>query len=259
MGFIRSAEIVASSTADFALDAWERVSILAGNSRLDVGMDGSIKIQAQMQAFKAGLLHADKIRRDTGRLPALSVAFDHKGIFRRQFLRAGLSNSQKRNPSLCHLRPEIVEVFEPAASDLGIPLEHILAIHEDSARTHAEHLLSTMPMPAEVRHRMAVGASEAPVCGVAGGGKITCAAITSEYFCKAMDAGDASTSGQAVLEAFFEASPWSEVLVYVRGLQLTHALGMQFGIRLNLVSPDGSVHRGELVRATPRVVPGVVA
>lgn len=237
------------------------ISILAGNSRLDIDESGRVKIEAQYQAFRAALVHADEIRRQTGKLPPLSIAFDHKGVFRRQFLRDGLSNSQKRNPRLCHLRAEIIDVFGPLAEELQIPTEHILAIHEDSARTHAAHVLNTMSMPTDVRHRMAVPAAERPTCGASGGSKITCAAITSEYFCKAVDANGASAAPQALLEVFFEASPWSEVLAYVRGLQLTHALGMQFGIRLNLVTPEGTLRRGQIVYAAPEphVSPALIA
>lgn len=237
------------------------VSILAGNSRLDIGDDGSIKVEAQSRAFQAGLMRAHEIRRQSGRLPPISIAFDHRGVFRRQFLRDGLSNSQKRNPRLCHLHSDIIDTFGPPAHELGIPLEHILVIHEDSARTHAEHMLSTMPLPAEVRHRMVVAATEHPACGASSAAKITCAAITSEYFCKAADAVGAPSPAPALLDVFFEASPWSEVLAYVRGLQLTHALGMRFGIRLNLVTPAGTVQRGEIVHADRKapVSPELVA
>ncbi|HUA79925.1 MAG TPA: hypothetical protein VL997_06100 [Dyella sp.] len=232
-----------------ALAQAPQISILAGNSRLDVGDDGVIKIEAQHEAFRAGLIRADEIRRQSGKLPPISIAFDHKGVFRRQFLRDGLSNSRKRNPRLSDLRTEIVDLFAPPAQALAMPLEHILVIHEDSARTHAEHVLNTMPMPAEVRHRMVVTPTERPACGASSGAKITCAAITSEYFCKAAHAEGSPSPAQAVLEVFFEASPWSEVLAYVRGLQLTHALGMRFGVRLNLVTPAGMVRRGEIVHA----------
>ena len=227
------------------------ISILAGNSRLDIDAGGAVKIEAQRHAFRVALSHADEIRRQTGKLPPVSIAFDHRGVFRRQFLRDGLSNSQKRNPRLCHLRAEIVDVFGPMAEELNIPSEHILAIHEDSARTHAQHMLNTAAMPADVRHRMVVAATERPACAASDHSKITCAAITSEYFCKAVDVGDAAAVKQPLLEVFFEASPWSEVLAYVRGLQLTHALGMQFGIRLNLVTPEGAVRKGQVVYAVP--------
>jgi hypothetical protein len=132
---------------------------------------------------------------------------------------------------------------------LNIPHDHILVIHEDSARTHAEHLLSTQPIPAEVRHRMVTAAAERSTCGISNSSKLTCAAITSEYFCKAVEVEASPSATQALLEVFFEASPWSEVLAYVRGLQLTHALGMRFDIRLNLVTSTGAVRRGEIVHA----------
>jgi hypothetical protein len=251
MAFITPTSFIAPDNLAPMLARPPHVSILAGNSRLDIGSDGLIKIEAQLQAFRAALLHANQVRHQSGSFPPISIAFDHKGIFRRQFLRDGLSNSQKRNPRLCHLLPEIIAIFGPLADELHIPHEHILIIHEDSARTHAEHLLSTQPIPAEVRHRMVTATTERSTCGIANGSKLTCAAITSEYFCKAVDADGSPSATQALLEVFFEASPWSEVLAYVRGLQLTHALGMRFDIRLNLVTAAGAVRRGEIVHAEP--------
>jgi len=249
MAYISIAGFVAQNEMSPALARLYEVSILAGNSRLERGDDGVVKIEAQLQAFKAGLAYADEIRRHTGRLPPISVAFDHKGVFRRQFLREGLSNSQKRNPRLSHLCTEIIDVFGPVADALSIPLDHVLVIHEDSARTHAEHVLNTVPLPAELRHRMAVSAPEHATCGASGGAKITCAAITSEYFCKAAQLDESALPVQLVLEVFFESAPWSEVLAYVRGLQLAHALGKKFGVRLNLVGADGAVRKGELMSA----------
>lgn len=251
MAFITPTSFIAPDNLVPMLAQPSQISILAGNSRLDIGGDGLIKIEAQLQAFRAALVYANQLRHQIGKLPPVSIAFDHKGIFRRQFLRDGLSNSQKRNPRLCHLRPEIINVFGPLADGLNIPHDHILIIHEDSARTHAEHLLSTQPIPAEVRHRMVTATTERSACGISNSSKLTCAAITSEYFCKAVDAEGSPSATQALLEVFFEASPWSEVLAYVRGLQLTHALGMRFDIRLNLVTPAGAVRRGEVVHAEP--------
>lgn len=249
MAYITVAGFVAQSEISPALARLYEVSILAGNSRLEIDDDGAVKVEAQLQAFKAGLVYADEIRRHTGQLPPISVAFDHKGVFRRQFLREGLTNSQKRNPRLCHLRTEIIDVFGPVADSLAISLDHILVIHEDSARTHAEHVLNTVPLPAALRHRMAVSAPEHATCGASAGAKITCAAITSEYFCKAAQVDNTPLPVQVVLEVFFESAPWSEVLAYVRGLQLAHALGKKFGVRLNLVGADGAVHKGELTSA----------
>ncbi|WP_233842706.1 hypothetical protein [Dyella sp. 2HG41-7] len=250
MGFINLTSLIAQDNAT-PTSVQPSINILAGNSRLDIDAAGAIRIEAQLQAFRAALIYADDLRRQTGKLPPVSIAFDHKGVFRRQFLRDGLSNSQKRNPRLCHLRTEIVDVFGPIAEALNIPTEHILVIHEDSARTHADHMLNTVPLSADVRHRMVVAAADRPTCGAPSNSKITCAAITSEYFCKAIEADDESLETQPVLEVFFEASPWSEVLAYVRGLQLTHALGMRFGIRLNLVTPEGTLRKGQVVYADP--------
>jgi hypothetical protein len=205
-----------------------RVSIFAGHSRLDVTPDGSIKIDAQMRAFKAALIHADAVRHQTGVLPRVSIAFSHRGAFRRQFVRVGLG-SHPHPLRLCHLRTEIITTFASVADALHIPLEHILVIHEDAARTHAELAVNTSTLPA---------------------------VVASEYFCSAMGE-DASEPDHTVLEVFFEPSPWSEVPTYVRGLKLTHALGKAFGIRLNLVTPEGAVRHGEIaygVLASPELI-----
>jgi hypothetical protein len=74
--------------------------------------------------------------------------------------------------------------------------------------------------------------------------RITCAAITSAYFRAACSTARES---ETLLEVFFEDTPWSRVLAYVRGLQLSHALGSAGSIRLNLVDSDGTVQRGEII------------
>jgi hypothetical protein len=225
------------------------VCILAGNSRLDLREDLSVAVQPQLGAFEAGLALAGDILAETGVLPMVSVAFDHRGVFRRQFLVPGLSNSQKRHPRLSQLHPDIVAIFDDSARRLGIPLEQILALHEDSARTHIDHLLSTTALSWEVRSRMtSMGEIDAaaPACAVgpANRPRITCAAITSAYFRAACSTARES---ETLLEVFFEDTPWSRVLAYVRGLQLSHALGSAGSIRLNLVDSDGTVQRGEII------------
>jgi hypothetical protein len=82
--------------------------------------------------------------------------------------------------------------------------------------------------------------------------KLTCAAITKEYFESA--AGEHSARG-TVLEVFFEDSAWSRSLAYVRGLQLSHLLGVRADIRLNLVDEAGTVTQGELIPARPMSLP----
>ena len=225
------------------------VCILAGNSRLEVTEDGSVAVQPQLRAFEAGLSLAGDCLAETGDLPMLSVAFDHRGVFRRQFLIPGLTNSQKRHPRLSQLHPDVIAVFEDSARRLGIPLEQILAIHEDSARTQIDHLLNTTDLSWEIRSRMmAVGESNdnMPACpgGTDNRPRVTCAAITSAYFRKA---SSIARESDVLLEVFFEDTPWSRVLAYVRGLQLTHSMGIATRIRLNLVDSDGTVQRGGII------------
>lgn len=222
------------------------VSILAGNSRVCLDENRHVVVEAQLKAFEAALKFADDLRADGHGSPRLSVAFDHRGIFRLQFLAEGLSNSQRRNPRMCHLHASIQAIFAPIAAQYSVPLADIRVIHEDSARQHLVHSMANLAIPEPVRRRMLLTAPDAA------SPKLSCAAITKEYFERAAGAeGD----GDAVLEVFFEDSEWSRSLAYVRGLQLSHMLGVSADIRLNLVENDGQVSRGELI-AAPAVSAG---
>lgn len=218
--------------------------ILAGNSRVSRDNDGNIVVQAQLRAFDAAL-HLARQEQDRGRpLPGLSVAFDHQGIFRLQFLTENLTNSQKRRPRLSHLHPSIQQIFLPVAEKYRIPLSAIQAIHEDSARQHLTHTLATQQLPERLIRRMLGVSTDAQESSH----KLTCAAITKEYFARAAD----SRSGQhAYLDVFFEQCAWSENLAYVRGLQLSHLLGVSASIRLNLVDEFGCISQGEWISPRP--------
>ncbi|MGV7963176.1 hypothetical protein QPK13_19430 [Photorhabdus tasmaniensis] len=228
------------------------VSILAGNSRVHLNKDNEIVVEAQLKAFEAALLFAKRCQDKCGELPRISVAFDHHGIFRLQFLTENLSNSQKRNPRLSHLHASIMNVFLPVAEKHQIPLCEIRVIHEDSARQHLVHILASGEIPETITRRMVsktFADGKPPTSDVSyeePTQKLTCAAITKEYFEKA--AGDHKGS-DAILEVFFEDCAWSRALAYVRGLQLSHMLGVLTAIRLNLVNEEGDVSTGDLITA----------
>jgi len=75
------------------------ISILAGNSRVSRDDEtGIITVQAQLAAFRAALSRAVEIKDTSDTLPSISIALDHRGTFRKQFLLDGLTNSQKRQP-----------------------------------------------------------------------------------------------------------------------------------------------------------------
>jgi len=228
-----------------------KICILAGNSRLEITKESKVHVDAQIAAFDAGLARANEVRTLTGSLPPISIAFDHQGIFRRQFLSAGLSNSQQRHPRLSQLRPEIIDIFASAAKKWNVPMDAILAIHEDSARTRIDHFLAMTPPPPSVLKRLVVqsnsdGKSTNDQAGGNDRPRVSCAAVTSEYFRRAVLG---TVPFEYALEVFFEDSPWSRVLAYVRGLQVARALGAEYSIQLNLVDLDGTVHHGE--RAIP--------
>ncbi|MDY3572502.1 hypothetical protein [Enterobacter hormaechei] len=217
------------------------ISILAGNSRVDRNDNGDIIVQAQLHAFDAALRFARQCLDNGMPQPRLSVAFDHHGIFRLQFLDENLSNAQKRRPRLNQLHPSIRRIFQPVADKYRIALSDIQAIHEDSARQHLTHILAHAHIPERLTRRMLTDPSPANTGEhrEAQGQKLTCAAITKEYF-------ERAAGGNTLLEVFFEDSDWSDSLGYVRGLQLSHLLGVPAAIRLNLVNDAGEVSEGEL-------------
>ncbi len=228
------------------------VSILAGNSRVYLNKDSEIVVEAQLKAFEAALMFAKRSQDECGQLPRISVAFDHHGIFRLQFLIENLTNSQKRNPRLSHLHASIRNIFLPVTEKYQIPLSEIRVIHEDSARQHLVHTLDSGEIPEIITRRMVsknLADGKPPTSDASyeePTQKLTCAAITKEYFEKA--AGDHKGS-DAILEVFFEDCAWSRALAYVRGLQLSHMLGVSTAIRLNLVNEEGEVSKGDVVTA----------
>lgn len=225
------------------------VAILLGNSRV-ARDNGRIEVQAQLQAFVAGLQCATHYREVTGALPRLSLAIDHKGVFRRQFVAPGLSQSATRHPRLSQLDPAIVEVFAPVARAAGIEPDHIHVLHEDSARTHALH--TSEKMGGDGRRKWIAVANPVLRCGVTCAMRpesdevsehVTCAAVTREYYLSSLREMD---PGSSALEVFIEDDPWSLVSVYVRGAALAGALGDRFAIRLHLVGKQGGVVAGKL-------------
>jgi hypothetical protein len=208
--------------------------------------DGLIQVQAQLRAFEAALGLARRCMQAGHPMPRLSVAFDHRGIFRTQFLDDGLSNSQKRHPRLSHLHPAIRSVFQPAATLHQITLGDIHAIHEDSARQHLSHTVALGGVPERLLRRMLADTASPAVGEVlqVPTQRLTCAAITTEYFARAVgETGPDAT----LLEVFFEDSAWSGRLAYGQGLQLSHLLGSSATIRLNLVNEQGAISQGECI------------
>lgn len=244
------------------------ISILAGNSRVSRDDEtGHITVQAQVAAFRAALSRAIEIKNLTGQLPSISIALDHRGTFRKQFLLDGLTNSQKRHPKLSQLHPEIVAVFQPFADELGIPLCAIAIIHEDSARTHASHVIETGDLPFNIKRLMKVDEdsddevsnadpqpdqthSAACSVGSSPAAKVTCAAVTTEYFLSSVDKQSGS------LEVYFENDIWSQPNVYTRGAVLMKELGSQVDVRLRIVDKLGNIFGAKKASALPaRVEP----
>jgi hypothetical protein len=228
-------------------------SILAGNSRLSIAEDSSFTIEGQFQAFKAGLAFARLTQEQHGMLPSISVAFDHKGVFRKQFLGPNLTNSQKRNPRLSQLHPDIVAPFAAVSDEFGIDLSDVHVIHEDSAKEHLSHLRKAGSYdPYWVRQAFTEGEAgdeSSATCGISGhdGPKANCAGITTEYFQKAANATGQIAAAMRLLDVFIETDPWSDVYVYMRGIALTQLLHPALAVRLNSVDKLGTISPGEIV------------
>ncbi|MET3106420.1 hypothetical protein AAKU67_000903 [Oxalobacteraceae bacterium GrIS 2.11] len=219
------------------------IAILAGNSRVSRDeASGVITVQAQLAAFQAGLRRAAEIRAESNQLASISLALDHRGTFRKQFLLEGLTNSQKRHPNLAQLHPGIVEVFAPVARMFDIPMTSIAIIHEDSARTHASHIIQTRNLPLALTRLMKVetdsdedDVDENESGGAGTNNRVTCAAVTSEYF-----SGSINTNTR-ILEVYFENDIWSQAKVYTRGALLMQELGSKVQVRLMIVDRSGAV------------------
>lgn len=140
------------------------ISILAGNFRVSRDQHGKILIDKQLNAFDAALRLARQCLNNGHALPKLSVAFDHHGIFRLQFLAENLSNTQKRRPRLSHLHPSIQQIFLPITEKYQIALSDIHAIHEDSARQHLAHTLATEAIPERLARRMQASDEQIRAC-----------------------------------------------------------------------------------------------
>lgn len=215
------------------------VAVLAGNSRVCVDEVGRVIVEAQEQAFQAGVRRALEHRR-SGATARIALALDHRGVFRKRFLREGLPQSRKRRPRLCDLRAEVADIFLGLAAAVGVSGTDIEVLHEDSARTHMEHLLINKQVPAALVGRLGAFGDdddERP--------KVTCAAVTAEYYRAAAGIRGGFAGTDSSLEVFIEDDGWSQVPTYLRGVALAHALGLQARIKLFLVSKDGVVHGGE--------------
>lgn len=228
-------------------------ALMAGNSRLELRADGTIKVEAQRAALCAALDRAAEIARETGNSPPIAVAFDHKGVFRKQFLLPQLSNLRKRRPRLSDLDPIIRAEFAADLQTAGIEAEAIKVIHEDSSRTYISHLESMGGFKPDLSRRIIVsseGNNSSCTPGIASATvpRANCTGITWDYLRRAAESISQPSGMKALLEIFIEDDPWSRPLVYVRGMQVYHAMGGRAAVRLNLVGKTGEIRQGSIVQ-----------
>ncbi|MEK9166969.1 MAG: hypothetical protein AAB836_01565 [Patescibacteria group bacterium] len=107
-----------------------KLSILAGNPKVEL-IEGQVQIDPQLPAFEEAMKLAQECR---DRIAKIAIAFDHKALFRNQFVGYELSNRRMKHLRLADLKPEIVSVYEEAAADYGVNLSGISVISEDICR-----------------------------------------------------------------------------------------------------------------------------
>jgi len=232
------------------------VAIIAGNSRVDLQPKSELlSVEPQIFAFRAGLALSQQYSQ-AGIQSVVSLAMDHKGVFRKSFLCEGLSNSAKRNPRLSQLHPEVARVFTQETGSHGPSAQSIRIMAEDSARTHALHVVNSGLCPSYLKRWMTVPSDSPPkstpagTCGALGktcgngssspSERVTCAAVTAEYYAKALKLANADT-----LEVCIQNDPWTKLSVFIRGAALLRAMGSQATIRLHCALPSGEVWTGK--------------
>ncbi len=177
-----------------------RISILAGNPRVNRLEDGSIQIEPQMVAFEEALKIAKSCREKASKIVVL---FDHAGIFKKQFVDPSVSRRKRDHLKLADLVPEIREVYKVKAAEYGVKLQDISVLTEDLCRLdilgrelslEAQHRFMSPSMTCKRRSCVLdedVNDDEKPDL------KVNCtgiAAATISYLAKLMDANDQITT-----------------------------------------------------------------
>lgn len=228
--------------------------VLAGYARVSTQDDGKIAVEAQLRAFRAALQFAHEYFLSTGDQLSLSLGFDHRGSFRKQFVAKDASNRQRRNPTLRDLHPQIVQTFGRIAEEFGIDISTIAVLPQDSARTRiTQALLGSGRSVRELRGLIAFPADHTDIgkaCehvdeteGDSLAPKATCAALVLEDYKLAVK-GRTASEDQSRLEVFLEECTWNPTDLFVKAIQYGTKIGMDLAVRLHLVSKSGKVSSG---------------
>lgn len=134
-----------------------KISIMAGNPKVEVLADGSIKLEPHLEAFETALRLVSETREKIGKI---YITFDHIGRFNKNFLRKGISRENKKKPSLADCVPEITETYRPLADRHGVVLEDIEILTEEYVRAIMRSLYSSIASP----FRGVAGSMVQPLC-----------------------------------------------------------------------------------------------
>lgn len=134
----------------------ERIVVLAGNPRVE--KSGSrIIIEPQEEAFTEAMQLVERLR---GSIVKIYIAFDHRGVFRDQFLKPTTSNRKCKKASLAYTIEEIQQLYRPIAQKYEVELGDIGIITEAECRMHMLQIFPEIPE----RYRWVVGQKGAPFC-----------------------------------------------------------------------------------------------
>ncbi|HRY91281.1 MAG TPA: hypothetical protein P5229_02985 [Candidatus Gracilibacteria bacterium] len=169
-----------------------KISIMAGNPKVEMDENGQLQIDPQLKAFEEAMKIVSDCRDQISKIVLL---FDHPGLFKKQFLDTTLDfGSKKKNKKafehlkLSHLLPEIRNAYAPLAAKYGVALDQISVLTEDRCRL----IIMSQPMDMENKkrcfsRRIKGRSCDQASCGIPDpddneiveGDKVNCAAITA--------------------------------------------------------------------------------
>lgn len=105
-------------------------------------IEGKLKVDAQIMAFEEAMKVVAECRT---KIAKIGIAFDHMGLFRKQFVdnTLGLTRKRLKHLKLSDLKPEIREAYESIAAKYGVALNEISVISEDICRARVVNKLGS--------------------------------------------------------------------------------------------------------------------
>jgi hypothetical protein len=223
------------------------LSVIAGNPRAELEGDEPVVTRTQAHAFRLAMRFVEARRAEVAKI---GIAFDHSGMFIRQFLDPAQSQTDrmKRRPTLAHVHPALRMPYAEIAAEHGVAPEDIRIYGEDVSRS----------IMRQHHPRSPYAFSESPACCDAG---ICDSAESAEsdwkVNCRGIMAGLMARAARDVdeLHAFWQYEPKRmEPVMMLRGTELAHeVLGVRAQVRHRMLFavPDGLYMQESAFRFDP--------